>query len=206
MRNKVMAAVVAGVLLVGAGVLTSVVSAPGTALAQEETDEGPLPRVMGFLSEVLDELVGEGAISSEDADAVLGAVESRVEEAKAERQAAREQLQGFLEDDVLTEDEASQLPEDHPLLGDRFDEAWADGELTREEIDEARPHRPRLRVKASIRALMDDGGIDQEEYDSLGDDHPLKGIDVSSYLEDGLITSDELRQIWQDFHTDSQDA
>ena len=37
MRNKVIAALVAGGLLVGAGFVTSIVSAPGTAFAQEET-------------------------------------------------------------------------------------------------------------------------------------------------------------------------
>jgi hypothetical protein len=46
--------------------------------------------------------------------------------------------------------------------------------------------------------LLDDGGIDQEEYDSLNDEHPLKQHDLSEYLEDGLITPDEFRQIFSD--------
>ena len=51
--------------------------------------------------------------------------------------------------------------------------------------------------------MLDDGGIDQEEYDSLGDDHPLKQVDVSEYLaDDGLITIDELREIREQMKED----
>ncbi|MGB7860854.1 MAG: hypothetical protein WBM90_10185, partial [Acidimicrobiia bacterium] len=144
MRNKVTAALIAGGLLIGAGFATSVVSAPATADAQETADDGEakgfFARGFEFLGGVLDDMVGNGDLSQEDADAVLAAVESAAEEARAEREATRQLLQGFLEDDVITEAEASQLPDDHPLLGDQFDEAWSDGELTREEIREVRPH------------------------------------------------------------------
>ena len=44
-------------------------------------------------------------------------------------------------------------------------------------------------------SLLDDGGIDQEEYDSLADEHPLKQTDISGYLEDGLITPEELSEL-----------
>ena len=112
------------------------------------------------------------------ADAIVSAVETKAEELKAEREALRELFQGLIEDGVLTEDEASQLSEDHWVFNEAFDEAWADGELTTEEIRENRPHRGKLRKAARLGALLDDGGIDQEEYDSLDDDHPLKQIDV----------------------------
>lgn len=201
MRNKVTAALLAGGLLIGAGFVTSVVSAPATADAQEAADDGEakgfLARGVEFLSRVLDDMVGNGDLSQEDADAVLSAVEGAAEEAQAEREAMRELLEGLLEDDVITEAEASQLPDDHPLLGDQFDEAWSDGELSREEIREVRPHprRDAFRRGAHFGALLDDGGIDQAEYDALPEDSFLKQIDVSEYLSDGVITVDELREI-----------
>ena len=46
----------------------------------------------------------------------------------------------------------------------------------------------------------------QSEYDALGDDHPLKSIDVSDYLDDGLITIDELREIRSELHQDDDNA
>lgn len=201
MGKKISAALVAGGLLVGAGLLTSVVSSPGTAVAQEEADstedQGPIPRILGFLGEVLDELVGDGTITQDQADAILEASESKATEVKEEREAQRDLIQGFLDDDVITEDEASQLPDDHWLLSEIFDDAWEDGELTVEEIRELRPHPRRDAFKNGLRfgAFLDDGGIDQEEYDSLDDNHPLKQVDVSEYLADGLITPDELREI-----------
>jgi hypothetical protein len=208
MGKKMWAVVIAGGLLVGAGLVTSVVSAPGTAAAQEATDgideDGPFPRILGFLQEVLDGLVGDGTITQDQADAVAEAAEDRATELREEKRADREQLRELLEDDVITEDDAARLPDDHPLLDDRYDEAWEDGELTR---DELRPFSRQHFFKRGFRlgSLLDDGGIDQDEYDSalesLDDDHPLKQLDVSEYLEDdGLITEDELMEIHEDFH------
>lgn len=208
MGKKIWAAIIAGGLLVGAGFVTSIVSAPGTAAAQEETDEvgedGPFPRIMGFLEEVLEGLVGDGTITQDQADAVAGAAEEKANEVREEKRAEREQLRELLEDDVITEEEAEGLPEDHPLRSDRYDEAWEDGELTREEL---RPFSRRHFFKRGFRlgSLLDDGGIDQDEYDSamesLDDDHPLKQLDVSEYFEgDGLITEDELREIHEELH------
>ncbi len=203
MKNKVLAAMAVGGLLVGAGLVTSIVSAPGTATAQEDTDstteDGPFPRILGFLGDVLDGLVDDGTIDQDQADAILEATSDKASELRDEHDAVRQQLRDFLEDGVITEDEAAQLPEDHPLLSDRYDEAWADGQITR---DELRPFSRRHAFERGreLGALLDDGGIDQEEYDSLDDDSPLKQADVSEYLEDGLITPDELREIHQDLH------
>lgn len=204
MGNKVWAAFAAGALLVGAGFVTSIVSAPATASAQESDsteDEGFLPRAFNFLEEVLDELVGDGEITQDQADTISEAVEEKAAGIKEEIEENRELLKGLLDDGVLTQDEASQLPDDHWVFGDAYDEAWEDGELTTDELREARPHPRRDFFKRGFRlgALADDGGIDQEEYDSLPDDHPLKQADVSEYLEDGVITIDELREILGDF-------
>ncbi len=214
MRSKVMAAIVAGGLLVGAGFVTSIVSAPETASAQEDaatTDEsrGFFARGMDFLGEVLDDLVGDGTITSDQADAVLAAVEDKATEMKEEREALREEIRGYLEDGVLTADEAANLPDDHWLLSEALDEAWEDGELTTEEIREARPHPRRDAFKRGARfgALLDDGGIDETEYNDLPDDHPLKQVDVSEYFEDdGLITIEELREIRDGFEPGGPNA
>lgn len=213
MRTKIIASLVAGGLLVGAGLMTTIVSSPGTAAAQEETAEankdGVLHRGLAFLGEVLDDLVSEGKIEQADADVVLEAVQEEAEARKAEMKALRSQIHDFLSDGALTKAEFDQLPADNPFANERFDEAWADDQLTVEEIREIRPHPRRDAFKrgAHFGAMLDDGGIDQEEYDSLGDDHPLKQIDVSEHLgDDGVITIDELREIRQQFKADSPDA
>ena len=200
--RKVLAATVAGAILVGAGFVTAVVAAPGTAFAEENDtaqvkEAGFIPRALQFLGGVLDELTAEGTITPDQADAVLNAVEAKLKSVKEERDGVRRLIKEFLQDGVITEEEAAQLPEDHVLLSERFDEAWEDGQLTIEEIRDLLPH-PRRRAfqnGAQLGALLDDGGIDQAEYDALPEDHPLKRIDVSSYLEDGIITIDELREI-----------
>lgn len=214
MRNKVMAALAAGGLLVGAGLVTSIVSAPDTASAQEDAttqdeDRGFFARGMDFLAGVLDDLVGEGTITSDQADAVLQAAEDKATEIREEREALREEIQGYLEDGVITSEEAANLPEDHWLLSDDLAEAWEDGELTAEEIREARPHprRDAFRRGVHFGALLDDGGIDETEYSELPDDHPLKQIDVSEYFaDDGLITIDELREIRDGFQPSGPNA
>lgn len=199
MRTKILASLAAGAILVGAGFVTALVSAPDAAIAQEKEGEGFIPRVLGFLGGVLEGLVADGEISREDADVVLEAVADAIEEAKAEREAIRAAIKEALEDGELTEEEASILPDDHWLFSDRFDEAWEDGVLTTAEIRELSPHPRRHAFRHGVRfgALLDDGGIDQSEYDSLPDDHPLKKVDIGDALDDSLITPEELREIWQ---------
>lgn len=148
MSSKILAALAAGALIVTAGLVLSVVSTPGVALAEHGGAEAP--RVIRFLERVLNELADEGTISEDDADAVLEAVES----------------------------ELAELNEQHPELGHL--------------------RRHLLRKGARIGALLDDGGISQEEYEALDDDHYLKQVDIGEALDDGLITPRELREIWRE--------
>ena len=205
MKSKVIAAAVAGGLLVGAAFVTSAVSAPGTASAQEDAAESTERgrHGMDVLSEVLSDLVDDETISQEQADAILAAVGTKAEEIKAQHEANKELIEGFLEDDVITSDELAQLPDNHPFNDPEgpFAEVVADGELTRDELREARPHSRRgaFRRGAHFGALLDDGGIDKAEYNELPDEHPLKQIDVSEYFDDDeLITPDELREIHEE--------
>lgn len=148
MSRKVITAIAAGAILVGAGFVFSLVSLPSTAAAQEETPEGEpvAPRILGFLERVLEDLVSEDTIDQEDADAVLAAVEEKIAEFR----------------------------EQHP---------------------DFHPRRHWLRKGARLGALLDDGGISQEEYDSLPEDSRLREFDIGDALDDGLITPQELREI-----------
>ena len=151
MQKKIWAAVAAGALLIGAGFVTSVVSAPGTASAQEGSDtddeRGPIHRILGFLGGVLDELIEDGTITQEQADAISEAAEDKAAEARETFEANRALLDSALEDGVITRDEVADLPEDHPIFNERLDDAWADDELTREELDELRPFSRRGHFK-----------------------------------------------------------
>jgi hypothetical protein len=181
MRTKIVAAFVAGGLLVGAGFLTSLISAPDTAQAQDTTDDDTTPDetapdesqapegrflrpALGFLEEVLDDLIADGTLTDEQADAVVDAVEAK----------------------------AQDLIEEHG------------GEM-RERLRDGRGHWGPFENGLRFGALFDDGGIDQEEYDALDEDHPLKQLDVTEYLEDGTITPDELRMAMADLWESHQD-
>ncbi len=214
MKEKVIAATVAGGLLVGAGFATAAISNPAVAEAQEtdpteENDVRPFHRHSAFLEDVLAELVADGTIDQGQADAIVEALTAKAEALKAELEEIRALIEGFLEDGVITADELAQLSDTHPFNDPDgpFAEALEDGQLTLEELQEAKPHPRRDFFKRGARfgALLDDGGIDQEEYDSLGEDHPLKQVDVSEYLEDGVITIDELREL-RESQSDSGDA
>lgn len=202
MRTKIIASLVAGGLLIGAGFATSIISAPSMASAQEEAADddaqGLLGRGLALLGEVLDELVTEETLTTEQAEAVVNAVQEKARERKAEMEAHREQMRGFLEDGVLTEEEFNQLPDRNPFADERFDEAWEDGELTKEEIWELRPHHRHDAFKRGLRfgAFADDGGIDLEEWESIPEDHPIKQIEgIEDYLDDGIIDHEEIREL-----------
>ena len=216
MKQKLLAATIAGGLMVGAGFVTAAVSSPGVASAQddsqdssEETNVGPLKNHGSVLEDVLSALVEDGTIDQSQADAIVEAFDAKTAELRTAAQDLRDLIGGFLEDGVITSEELDQLPDVFPFnnLEQIFGDALDDGELTLEEFQEAfpRPRRGRFWFGARMGALLDDGGIDQEEYDSLGEDHPLKQLDVSEYLSDGIISLDELRELKKS-QSDSGDA
>ena len=210
MRSKIIASLAAGAILIGAGFVTTLVSSPGAAIAQEveEADAAHVARGLAFLNEVLEDLVADGEISSEDAETVLNALAEAIEEKKEEREALREAIEEAFEDGELTLGEASILPDDHWLFSEAFDEAWEDGVLTKEEIRENRPHprrdafRKGFRRGAHFGSVMDDGGLDQAEWDAIPEDSRIKQSEIADAIEaelaeDGLVTPEELREIWQ---------
>jgi hypothetical protein len=156
MSRKIWGASIAGALLIGVGLIASAVSSPATASAQENTDEGEdggeFSRGLGLLDEVLDDLVVDGTITQDQADAIIDASETKISD-----------------------------------LREKYEDRWQ------------RPFHggPGAWFGRGFRfgSLLDDGGIDQDEYDSLADDHPLKQANVTDFLEDGLITPEELSEL-----------
>jgi len=139
-------------IVVAAGAL--VVLGASAAFAQTDA-ENPIERVGTFISDTLSDLVDDGTISTDQAEAVEEALVEAHDERRAEREAMREDLrasheaiEAALEDGVITADEAATLPAS-PLTDTEgpLAEAWADGELTQDELQEAhgefRGHGPR---------------------------------------------------------------
>lgn len=141
---------VAGFLLIaGAAVAAAgpglIGSTPASStLAVGESDESAADPSVAFggsalLEDVLADLVGDGVITQEQSDAIVSAVDTRVEERReeiaAERERMREmwlQIRSFLEDGVISAEEIAQLPDGNPF--DRVSDILADGQVTLEEI------------------------------------------------------------------------
>jgi hypothetical protein len=220
LKKKLLTATVAATILVAAGVATAAITSPGVASAQEDSEEPteetnvrPFKDHSSILEDVLSDLVADGVIDQSQADAILEALESKAAEFKSEAENLRGLISGFLEDGVITAEELDQLPDVFPFnnLERFFGDALDDGELTQDEFSEAfsetfpHPKRGQFWFGARLGALLDDGGIDQEEFDALPDDHPLKQVDVSEYLDDGIISIDEFRELKQS-QSDSGDG
>jgi hypothetical protein len=66
---------------------------------------------------------------------------------------------------------------------------------SRPELDRGHPGRGPFGLGVRAGGLLDRGGISEEEYETLDEDHPLRSIDIGDALDDGLITPQELRDI-----------
>jgi len=101
---------------------------------------GHLASGNGVLEEVLAEMVTEGTLAQVQSDAIVAAVQAKKEELVEARQQAKEMLESFWEDDILTEDEISQLPFAEQILQiEGVSEALADGQITKAELQELHP-------------------------------------------------------------------
>lgn len=132
MRRLIIVVAAGALLLVAA---TSVLAAP-TGAGPTSVVRSAVGLAGDVLSDVLDELVTAGTITQSQADAIETAVDEKRAELQAEREKLREQMQTFLEDGVITADELAQLPEDHPLRN--LDQYLEDGQLTADELRELR--------------------------------------------------------------------
>lgn len=121
----------------GAEVTTGTITVVGDQLLEHEPG--------ALLEEVLADLVAQNVITQAQSDAIVEALQTRVDERRAEMQAQAEemratweQIQGFLEDDVITQDEINQLPADSPLR-QAFDSIAQDGQITLEQLQQLGP-------------------------------------------------------------------
>ncbi len=153
--KKVLAALAASGVLIAGGFVTAAVSAPTSAVAQEAletTDDVVRPEKGAILDEVLEQLVADGVIDSDQATKIKDALVAKHEELREQfgdrrhgfrghggfRGEDRPDMRGFLEDGVIDDDELAQLPEGHPLTDPEGPAAeyLDDGQLTAEELEE----------------------------------------------------------------------
>jgi polyhydroxyalkanoate synthesis regulator phasin len=132
MRTRLLGLPLAGLLLIGGA--TAVLAQSGTGPAAVSAASGALGGAGSLLHDVLSDLVGEGTITEDQADAITEALEERRTELREHAEALRERMREFLEDEVLTEEELAQLPEDHPLRN--LDRYLEDGQITVDELRE----------------------------------------------------------------------
>ncbi len=151
--RRIVAALAAAAVIV-AGAFTATLVGGGAASAQDAPDDAASleaperPQRGAVLDAVLDDLVGDGVITSDQAAQITAAVEERVAELREEfgdrpfrrgpgfRRGFGPGIAGMLEDGVIDAGELAELPEDHPL-NDPDGPAAAyleDGELTVEEL------------------------------------------------------------------------
>ncbi len=158
--KKVLAALVAAGVLVAGGLATAAISAPTTATAQTTTEdqttddsgdattgEVTRPDRGSVIDEVLDNLVAEGVITSDQAERIKSDLTAKHAELRAQfgdrhrgHRGFGDGLRGLLDDGVIDADELAELPEDHPIFDadGPFAPYLDDGQLTSEELEELR--------------------------------------------------------------------
>lgn len=98
-----------------------------------------------LLNQVLADLVSQNVITQAQSDAITGELQTRIDAQRADMEAQREQMrqtmeqvQGFLEDGTITQDEINQLPADSALRT-AFDSIAQDGKITVEQLRDLGP-------------------------------------------------------------------
>ena len=117
-----------GAAAVAAASDTGATTAPFAIVLTAEADS-TRPNI---LADVLADLVTGGTINQDQSDKIVAALDARRTELRAARDAARAQMQAFLEDGVISADELAQLPSDSPLRG--LGSILDDGQITQDEL------------------------------------------------------------------------
>jgi hypothetical protein len=86
-----------------------------------------------LLADVLADLVSNNTITQAQSDAITQALADKVDALKADMEARRTLIEGFVEDGVITQDEIDQLPADDPLRV-AFDSIANDGQVTLDQL------------------------------------------------------------------------
>jgi hypothetical protein len=138
MRKTIMAMTAAAALLVIGGALGAVAQTDDATNEDSTAGEATDRPFRGHLVEnLLDEMVADGVIDSDQATAIESWLETRRGELRAQREEMRATHEAAWEDGILTTDEAATLPFGDRLLAEDspFADAWADGQLTQDEFD-----------------------------------------------------------------------
>lgn len=141
MRKTIVAMLAAAAVLVVGGALGAIAQTDNTETDVAVTDVAPLGHKGERLAGLLDEMVTDGVITSEQAESITDWLENKHAEIRAEREALREAFQAAWSDGILTEEEAAQFPFGERLAA--IEELWADGQVTQEEWDAFREDFPR---------------------------------------------------------------
>ncbi|HEY7024936.1 MAG TPA: hypothetical protein VH371_08255 [Candidatus Limnocylindrales bacterium] len=103
-----------------------------------------------LLDQVLSDLVKAGTITQEQSDAITKALQQAITDkqtaAEQQRQEAMQQwqqIQGFLSDGVITQDEVNQLPADSPFR-QVFDSIAKNGQVSLQQLQQLRMFNPAM--------------------------------------------------------------
>ncbi len=150
MKRLIASVAAAGILVAGAFVASTATTSPAEAQTSEDntTQEAPeRPEKGAILDEVLGELVEDGTIDQNQADAVKAALQAKFEEIRENRPDRGDrhdrrgrlmgQIEDLLEDGVISADEIAELPDRHPFKNadGPFAELLEDGQITQAEWD-----------------------------------------------------------------------
>ena len=141
MRKTLIAMIAAAAVLVIGGSLGAVAQTGDATVEDDSIQEQTFGPLRGLLLDgVLDEMVADGVIDSEQATAITEWLQERRSERIEQRTERRAAHDAAWADGVLTLDEAAELPSADRLLAEDgpFAEAWEDGQLTRDEVDAVR--------------------------------------------------------------------
>jgi hypothetical protein len=101
-----------------------------------------------LLDEVLSGLVTDGTITQAQSDAITSALEQAITDKQSQAEQERQklmnewqQIQGFLSDGVITQDEVNQLPSDSPFR-QVFDSIAQDGQISLDQLQQLRMFGP----------------------------------------------------------------
>ena len=138
MRKTLMAMIAAAAVLVIGGSLGAIAQTGEATMEDDSTQKVEMFRPLRghLLDGVLDEMVADGVIDSAQATAITEWLEERRSQLMEQRAEWRAAHEAAWADDVLTREEAADLPSADRLLAEDgpFSEAWEDGQLTRDEV------------------------------------------------------------------------
>ena len=103
-----------------------------------------------LLDQVLSDLVKAGTITQDQSDAITKALQQQITDGQTQAQQDRQkalqewqQVQGFLQDGVITQDEVNQLPADSPFR-QIFNSIAKNGQITLQQLQQLRMFGPGL--------------------------------------------------------------